>query len=204
MLENTDKKPAVLSFGAKLLIIHGRRYSNTAAKFWSALVDELDSEYGGRGKVVLEAVNDGKLDSALLYPEIELERDLNLLASDGGETNEAWRQALADFELYGPPGAVRMRIYSARGERKNLCLPMDCVDAEIFLYLLVWLAEWGELPLHSWHDPEITGSFKASDPLRKSGYSFRFVITHKPLSEGLYTWKLELEYERLEAQMSIV
>jgi hypothetical protein len=196
MLKNTDKKPAALSLGAKLLVVHGRRFANTAAKFWSALIDELVLEYGGCRKVVLEAVNEGKLDSALLYPEIELERELNLMALNAGETNEAWQQALADFELYGPPGAVSMRLYSDKGELGNLCLPMDCVDAEIFLYLLVWLAEWGELPLHSWQDPEIKASFKASDPLRKLNYAFRFAITHQPLAEGLYTWKLELEYER--------
>jgi len=199
MLKNSDKKHAGAHFGAKLFVVHGRRFSNTAAKFWSALIDELMEEYKNCQKVVLEAVNEGQLNPALLFPEHELELELNRGDLSLAGINEAWRQALADYELYGPPGAINLRIYSATGEQERLTLPMDCVDAEIFLYLLAWLLEWSELPLPCWNDPKVKGSFSSADPLRGFKYFLDFVIEHKPLSEGLFLWQLNLKFARRHA-----
>jgi len=158
MLKNYDKKHVVAHFGAKLLSVRGRQFQNSAAKFWSALVDELMTDHADCRHIVLEAVNEGRLDPELLFPEVGLERELNFLSNNADNINEVWRKALADFELYGPPGSVGMRIYSHSGEQARLTLPMDCVDAEIFLYLLAWLLEWSDLPLSSWNEPKIKGS----------------------------------------------
>lgn len=204
MLKNSDKKHVVAHFGANLLSIHGRRFNNSAAKFWSALIDELMTEYADCRHVVLEAVNEGRLDPELLFPEIELQRDLNFLSSNADNINEIWRKALADFELYGPPGSVGMRIYSRSDEQALVILPMDCVDAEIFLYLLVWLLEWSDLPLSSWNEPKIKGAFSAADPARKFKYLFDFVIKHEPLREGLFSWRLDLRFERSSSRSGIL
>jgi hypothetical protein len=77
---------------------------------------------------------------------------------------------------------------------------MDCVDADIFLYLLAWLLEWCELPLSSWNDPKINGSFSATDPARRLKYLLDFTITHAPLSEGLFSWRLDLKFARSESR----
>jgi len=204
MLKNPEKKHSGMHFGANLLVIHGRRFSNTAAKFWSALIDELAEDFGHCRKVALETANEGRLNPALLFPEFELERELNRGDLSLAGINEALQQALEDFELYGPPGAVSLRIYSARGERERLVFPMDCVDAEIFLHLLAWLLEWSELPLHCWNDPEIKGAFSADDPLRGFKYSFDFMIEHKPLSEGLLAWRLDLKFGRRSSRSGII
>jgi len=196
LIKNSDQKHVRTHFGASLLTVHGRRFSNTAAKFWSALIDELAEEYGYCRKGALETVNEDRLHPALLFPEAELERELNRGDLSLAGIREALQQALADFELYGPPGAVSLRIYSDHGEEERLAFPMDCVDAEIFMYLLAWLVEWGELPLHCWNDPKIKGSFSADDPLRGFKYSFDFLIEHKPLSEGLFSWRLNLKFGR--------
>jgi len=94
---------------------------------------------------------------SFFFPEIELESDLNQGDLSLAGISEAWQEALADLELYGLPGSVGMCIHYHSGSPVRLTLPMDCVDAEIFLYLLSWLVEWSELPLSSWNEPEIKG-----------------------------------------------
>ena len=196
MLKNHEKERAPECFGAQALDVRARRFRNSAAKFWSALVDELMSEYPGCARVALEAVNEGRLDPGLLFPEIELERELQRSDLSRAGINAAWRKVVADFELYGPPGSVNLRVYAPSGEQSRLALPMDCVDAEIFLYLLAWLLEWSDLPLNAWNEPEIKSSFSAVDPGRKFNYRFDFMLGHKPLSEGLFSWRLDLNFER--------
>ncbi|MDO9542851.1 MAG: hypothetical protein Q7J98_11090 [Kiritimatiellia bacterium] len=196
MLKNSDKKYAVTHFGAKVLSIRGQRFNNSAAKFWSALIDELTEEYKDCRGVVLEAVNEGNLNPALLFPERELEHELNLLSTDLEDIRAVWQKALEDFELYGPPGAVSMKFFSDSGEMRQIALPMDCVDAEIFLYLLAWLLEWSDLPTSTWNEPEVKGSFLATDPARGFKYNFDFTVEHAPLKEGLFTWRLSLRFER--------
>lgn len=203
MLENTDNKAVASHFGAKLLSVRGRRFQNSAAKFWSALIDELAEDYTGCQRVTLEALNEGRLGPELLFPEIELERELNLLSIGAENVNETWQRALAEFELYGPPGSVALRIYPQSGEPMRLILPMDCVDAEIFLYLLAWLLEWSDLPPAGWNESKIKGAFSATDPVRRFKYSFDFEIEHKPLSEGLFLWRLDLKFERSGGRIGI-
>jgi hypothetical protein len=196
MLEQTEKKGSQFHFGAKVLVIRGRRFSNSAAKFWSALIDEVLAEYADCESVVLQAANEGRLEPTLLFPEIELERELN--GHDFGEDSlhDAWQRALDDYELYGPPGSVEIRIYSFLGKPRRFMLPMDCVDAELFLYLLVWLMEWADLPAGTWNEGVSEGSFEASDPYRKLNYKIHFLVEHIPLKEGLFIWKLKLKFER--------
>ena len=179
-----------------MLVVHGRRFRNSAAKFWSALIDELLENYPECRRIALEALNEGRLDPDLLSPETELERELNRNDLSMNGAGEAWRQALADFEIYGPPGSVGLRIYSRAGKQTRLSLPMDCVDAEIFLYLLAWLMEWADLPPNTWNDLEVKCSFAALDPVRKYNYLFDFTVGHKFLSEGLFSWRLDLGFER--------
>ena len=193
---NSNKKHANAGFGAKVLSVRGRRFNNSAAKFWSALIDELSEEYAGCQSITLEALNEGHLDPELLFPEIELESDLNQGDLSLAGISEAWQEALADLELYGLPGSVGMCIHYHSGSPVRLTLPMDCVDAEIFLYLLSWLVEWSELPLSSWNEPEIKGAFSAADSARRLKYLFDFMIEHKPLSEGLFSWRLDLKFAR--------
>lgn len=196
MLESSQGKHVAARFGAALLVVRGRRFTNSAAKFWSTLIDELREDHPECKMIVLDAVNEGRLDPALLFPELELQRELDKADFSAASLRKAWHKALADFELYGPPGAVRMRVLSDFGEIRRLTLPMDCVDAELLLYLLVWLLEWSDLPISLWNEPKVKGAFSAIDPLRRFKYFMHFVIEHQPLKEGLLTWKLELHFGR--------
>jgi hypothetical protein len=183
-------------FGTSMLVVRGRHFTNTAAKFWSTLIDELREDHPESRMIVLEAANEGRLDSALLFPELELQRELDKTDFSVEGLRKAWKKALADFELYGPPGAVNMRVFSDFGEIRRIALPMDCVDAEIFLYLLAWLLEWSDLPTNLWNEPKTKGAFSAIDPLRRFKYFLYFTIEHQPLKEGLLSWKLELRFSR--------
>jgi hypothetical protein len=206
MLEQADKKRPLSCFGASMLVVRGRRFHNSAAKFWSALIDELMTEYADCRRIALEAANEGRLDPELLFPEVALQHELNFFSGNADNINGTWRKALADFELYGPPGSVGLRIYSSSGEAARLILPMDCVDAEIFLYLLAWLLEWGDLPLSAWNDPKVAGAFSAAaaSPVRKVKYLFDFTVEHKPLREGLFSWRLDLKFERRSSRSGII
>ena len=196
MLKNSDQHSRTSHFGASAISVHGRRFNNSAAKFWTALLDELCAEYAGCRSVTLEALHEGRLEPEMLFPEIELERELSRSDLSLEGAGAAWQKALAELELYGPPGSVAMSMTLPSGGRERLVLPMDCVDAEIFLYLLAWLLEWGELPLSSWNEQSIRGAFAATDPARRLKYLFDFAIEHKPVREGLFSWRLDLKFQR--------
>lgn len=196
MLKKSDINPGAMCFGAKLLSIRGQRYNNSAAKFWSALIDELVEDHTGCRKITVAAVNEGNLNAEQLFPEMEFQRDLDLLVLEVEDAGAALRRACDAFELYGLPGSVSLKIYEAGGEIRRLALPMDCVDAEMFLYLLAWLLEWSGVRADCWNEPRIKGAFSATDPLRSLEYHFDFTVEHAPLKEGLFSWRLDLTFQR--------
>ncbi|MDD5483702.1 MAG: hypothetical protein PHP98_08645 [Kiritimatiellae bacterium] len=196
MLKRAEKEHFSRHFGATMLVIRGRRFTNTAAKFWSNLIDELCEDYTESRLITLEAAHDGALGPALLFPELELQREMDRTDFSAEGLRKAWRKALDDFEIYGPPGAVYLAVFSDFGETRRITLPMDCVDAEIFLYLLAWLLEWSDLPSGLWNEPQVKGAFSGIDPLRRFKYFLYFKIEHRPLKEGLFKWKLELHFGR--------
>lgn len=181
--------------GARSLVVRGMRFTNSAAKFWSSLVDELAADYPACEALVLDTLTDIILDRSLLFPESALQGELdkrqNVL-----NIEDALRESLSQFDLIGPPSSVHVRLLAGGLEIKTCDLPLDCVDAETFPCLLVWLLEWSEIPYCLWNNASLTGDFTARDRQRAVRYRLQFDLANKHVSEGLYQRTLTLRYTR--------
>ncbi len=177
------------------LVVRGERFVNSAAKFWPSLVDELAADYPACDTILLELLTDAPLERELLFPAHALQRGL-----DQGRTvadlGVALREALAELAIIGPPGTVCARLRAGARELAVCALPLDCVDADIFPCLLVWLLEWAEIPQGLWNTSEVGGAFSARDRERKINYRLDFVLRSEHVSEGLYRRTLTLRFDR--------
>ena len=189
----SDKLPAATS-KARALIIGGVRFTHAAARFWASLLSEVATDYPDCNALVFETLAGTVLTRDLLFPEMALQRELDRLQPTV-PIEQALKEALAEFEIFGPPGAVQLSLLADDREMRRCQLPLDCVDADIFAYLLVWLMEWAELPESQWNGDRVEGAFPVRDPdLPESRdtvsgrVQFEFTRTH--ISEGLYRWRL--------------
>ncbi|MBU4200734.1 MAG: hypothetical protein KKG09_03610 [Verrucomicrobia bacterium] len=195
ILGNGAEKSRSGRLGARSLVVRGMRFTNSAAKFWSSLIDELASDYPACEALALDTLTDIILDRDLLFPEsslqVELDKRQSLL-----NIEEALRESLSQIDLIGPPSSVHVRLLAGGLEIKTCDLPLDCVDAEIFPCLLVWLLEWSEIPHCLWNNDSLTGDFCAKDRQRAVHYRLQFDLVNKHVSEGLYQRTLTLRYTR--------
>jgi len=173
--------------------VHGVRFVSSAAKFWPSLVDELLADYPACNAIALEMLTDHVLERDLLFPANALQRELDR-REGRKDFLEAIREALAQFDITGPPGAVHARLLAGSRLIAERDLPQDCLDADIFPCLLVWLLEWAEIPQGHWNNPEISGEFCARD--REISYRLQFDFRNEHVSEGLFRRTLTLRYAR--------
>ena len=195
MLGNGAEKKRSGRLGARSLVIRGMSFTNSAAKFWSALVEELALDYPAGEALVLDTLTDIILDRELLFPENSLQHELDKHQSLLN-IEDALRETLSQFDLIGPPSSVHVRLLAGGHEIKTCDLPLDCVYAEIFPSLLVWLLEWSEIPHCLWNNDSLTGDFNARDRHRTIHYRLQFDLVNKHVSEGLYQRTLTLRYTR--------
>ena len=170
--------------GCQVLFVHGLPYRHTAAKFWPTLVDEVCEDFPTCTLVELSASCCGRLERRHLYPELAFQRDLQDLLN--ADLEEEMRNALAALDVTGPPPAVSIRLLAGEAEILSDILPLDCVDAEIFTYLVAWPLEWGAIPMDRWNSEFLNGEFRAEDRKRGRHYHFSFGLTNRHLSEGLF------------------
>jgi hypothetical protein len=172
------------------LFVNGLPYRHTAAKFWPTLIDEVRQDFPSCTMVELAAACSGLLERRHLYPELAFQRDLEDLLNKN--LDEEMRNTLAALDVTGPPPAVSIRLMA--GEREVLAdsLPLDCVDAEIFTYLVAWPLEWGAIPIAQWNNEFLSGEFLAEDRRRRRSYTFSFSLVNRHLSEGLFKRVLSL------------
>ena len=193
--DESDKIPAAAS-QARALIIGGVRWTHAAARFWASLLSEVAADYPDCNAQVFETLAGTVLTRDLLFPETALQRELDRLQPTV-RIEQALQEALTEFELYGPPGTVQLRLLAGNREMKRCELPLDCVDADIFAYLLAWLMEWAELPESQWNNDRVEGAFLIRDPdLPESRDAasgrLQFEFTRLHISEGLYRWRLHM------------
>lgn len=198
--DESDKLPAAAS-KAHSLIIDGVRFTNAAARFWASLLDEVAADYPDCNALIFETLAGTVLTRDLLFPEMALQRELDRLQPTI-PIEQALKEALAELEIFGPPGAVQLTLLASAGnaghgvangsdrEIRRCQLPLDCVDADIFAYLLTWLMEWAELPTSQWNNDRVEGALLISDPDGKAGGQVQFEFTRTHISEGLYRWRL--------------
>jgi hypothetical protein len=172
------------------LFVAGVRYANTAAKFWPALIDEVETYFPACSTIELTVPTAAKLARAHLFPEQQLERDLNCLLNV--EFKEALKDILAEIEILGPPSSVSIRLLAEEQELLESELPLECVDAELFLYMLVWPLRWAEIPEEQWNSSFVSGRFDGEDRGRKRLYAVSFELSCRHLSEGMWLRSISL------------
>jgi len=180
---------------ARSLVVHGERFTNSAAKFWPALIDELAADHPHCDAIILEMLTDPVLDRELLFPVQSLQRELDRYQGRKDFGKEL-REALSQFAMIGPPGAVQARLLAGATQIAVCDLPLDCVDADVFPCLLVWLLEWAEISQSLWNNPTVSGAFQAWDHERKISYRLQFDLGNEHISEGLYRRTLTLHFVR--------
>lgn len=176
--------------GTQWLFVRGVRYSNTAAKFWPSLIDEVREDFPDCSMIELAASTSADLGPEQLFPEIIFERDIHHLLTMDME--EVMRNTLAELEILGPPSSVQIRLLSGEEELLSSALPLDCIDAEIFPFLIVWLLEWAGIPESQWNNEFLQGDITAEDTRRRLVYQMSFSLKNSHLSEGLYRRSISL------------
>ena len=119
--DESDKIPAAAS-QARALIIGGVRWTHAAARFWASLLSEVAADYPDCNAQVFETLAGTVLTRDLLFPETALQRELDRLQPTV-RIEQALQEALTEFELYGPPGTVQLRLLAGNREMKRCELP---------------------------------------------------------------------------------
>ena len=168
---------------ARALYVRGRRYQHSAAKFWPTLVDEVRRDFPQCSVIELSVPVTSPLSSDHLHPVLSLERQFERLA--GVDLRKVISETLAELDIMGGPASVRVRLLAGDAELAAATLADDCVDAEIFPYLAVWLLEWAGIDSCEWGSEFLAGEFLAEDRLRRCSYDISFGVRYRELSEGL-------------------
>ena len=182
------------SFGAKELYIRGFPYANTAAKFWTSVLDEVFAAYPQGTALEMAASSGGLLMPTLLMPELILQRGMDRLAAQGDQ--ETLQDAIAVLELTGPPGSISLRMIPPGKNAAPQAIELDYLDADLLPFLLAWLLEWASIPDVLWNQPRVRGAFAGDDPSRRFRYLVAFELRSRLLGEELYHRNLRLHFRR--------
>ncbi len=177
--DGTSKYP-----GPKVMYVDGVPSTNSAAKFWPSLVDEVRGEYPGCTHMELSVAATSPLVFEDLFPAWALQRGLDEL--EKADIRQAMARTLAELELLGGPTSVMLRLLANDDDLLLTELPRDCLDAETFPFLLVWLLEWAGVHHSRWNDESVSGEFAMVDLERRRRYELAFELRHEHMSEGLY------------------
>jgi hypothetical protein len=170
--------------GAKALHVRGFKFENTAAKFWTCLWDEVAADFPPHTVIELSALCGGLLAPDLLVPANSLQRDIEQL--DAESARDAFNDALAALAIVGPPPTVLLRLIPPPEAGSSHEMTLDCLDAEILPFLLVWLLEWASVPDTAWNEEAVRGHVAGQDRERGFQYGVSFEIHTRHVSEGLY------------------
>lgn len=180
-LGKKDESPDSPRPSTAALFVNGTLFTNTAAKFWPGLVDEVFEAFPFRPAIELSAPAAERLTRRHLFPEMDMQRDIDRMMEDG----DTMEDVLAELDVMGPPAPVRLRLMRAGEPVLEQILPEDSLDAETFPCLVAWLLEWGRVPDSSWNEPRQKGVFRGDDKQRRRSYAISFSITTDHIKEGL-------------------
>ena len=187
-----EGKPARAS-GPESLRIHGADYRNAAAKFWGSLAEEIMADFTSCSGLELATLCGTPIGRELLHPERALGQEQ---AGDSDKTiAERIREAIREFEVYGGPSPVEVRVLGRAGVLHQGRLPMDCIDSDILAYLVAWLYEWAAVPEQRWTEERVRGGFTARDVAAARSFAVVFEVENVHLSEGLYRRTVALRFE---------
>ena len=192
---NSSRKEKESGFcGAKAIHVRGFPFSNTAAKFWTCLFDEVAADYPEQSRIELSALSGGLLVPDLLTPETGLQRDMDQLGSDA--VRNAFDDAMTALSIIGPPPGVCLRVVPPPEQGVSQEFALDYLDDEILPFLLVWLLEWANVPDMLWNEPSVRGGIDAEDRDRGLRYLVAFDLKAQHLSEGLYRRDVAVSFKR--------
>jgi hypothetical protein len=194
LLHNGKDGMGTGAYGARMLHVSGFPFENTAAKFWSCLLDEVTEEYPAGTRISLMATCGGKLAADLLVPEMILQRDMRQLESE--EAQGVIDDAMGVLELIGPPSGVRLRLMAPGDSAVVRDIVIEDIDAEIMPFLLAWILEWAKVPDGMWNRKTIRGTFMAEDRARRYVYTVSFELETRLLSEDLYQREVVIQFQR--------
>jgi hypothetical protein len=197
LLRADDDNEDIVHFGAPVLVVSGQLYQNTAAKFWSSLIDELAMDYSSCTSVSLATMDSVRLGRILLSPQDSLQRDFESLAKL--DFAQVLRETVEELQMFGPPPAVNVQLFSdvelMASERPHIA----CVDASVLAYLVVWLFDWAGIPEDDWNAPVVEGKVNAHDCYRQMGYALEFDFKNHHLSEGLFDRRISVVFRRTQS-----
>jgi len=193
-LTASQEKEHGAPLGAEWLVVCGVPFRNTAAKFWSRLIDEFVVAFPDCDRIVLSAPDERPLSPSLLDPTEQLEREIERLGDK--DPGAALQGLIRQMELLGPPQPVRTRLLSGETEAACLDLPTECVDSSAFPFLAAWLLAWAGTPGFLWANEFVEGEFTADDVRREVTYEVCFALHNRPASEGLIERELTLHCVR--------
>lgn len=184
----------VQHFGSDVWHIADERCSNSAVKFWSALIDEALCDYPLTTSCLVSASGETVYDRKLLFPELSL-RAQDLRPGQGG-LGAVLKHALNEISVYGPPAPVSVKLLAGDNILAQSMFPLDCMDAETVPFLVAWLFEWSSVPERDWNQSSFSGAFNAFDLARRFCYEIKWSFSRADLSEGLYNFELHLNFCR--------
>lgn len=184
------------AYGAKSLHVRGFPYANTAAKFWTSVLDEVLAAYPPGTAFELSAASGGLLSPMLLVPEQMLQRDMDQL--NESEQRDRVNDAMAVLELIGPSGSIALRVIPPGGDAPPQEITLDYLDADLLPFLTAWLLEWAGVPDALWNEQKVRGAFSGEDPARRYRYLVAFEMRNRLLSEELYQRSVRLNFRREE------
>lgn len=167
-------------------------YANTAAKFWATLLHEVYWIFPEYDRLELRATCVGLLSPALLDPAAALGREIERLRAQ--DVRSVLYDTIAQLAIDGPPPPVLARILADGRPTVGRSIPLDCLDAELFPYLLAWLLRWAGITHHLWDAEALRGGFTAAALGSQRAYTIRFEAHCRHLSEGLYERTVALHY----------
>ncbi|MDA1087403.1 MAG: hypothetical protein O2901_10350 [Verrucomicrobia bacterium] len=165
---------------------------NSAARFWFGFVDELIEDFPQCDAAHLTTLSEGPLRRDQLRPHAALERYLE--EAPAQDLEAMIRQAAAELELFGPPGSVSVELKHGDESIGQYVLPDECVDTEIFPYLLVWLLEWASLEESHWNGEHVVGVVDAVEPAYHRAYHLDFSLHNQHIREGLMRRAIALNF----------
>jgi hypothetical protein len=194
LIEYCENKSGT-NLGAPKLKIQNEIFTNTAAKFWSLLLEEAHFCWPDSDYVVLTSLVNGKLSERLLYPEMQLNEELQKQQSSFESYQQKINGVLAELELGGAPDSVKLQVWGSSRQFADIELPLSEIDAEIFTCLLAWLLKWGSVPADKWINSRLLCHLKAKDPVRKLLYYLEVLVIQQDIIEGLVKTKAVIYYK---------
>jgi len=194
ILSDEDPDAPVVRFGSRTVVVNGTPYDNSAAKFWTALIDEVELDYAGCNSMSLTAMGSEPLAEDILYPVNTLQREMDKGLDISIE--EAIRLAVEESSMFGPPSGVLVTLFKGNSELMQRRLPGDCADAGAFVYLYAWLLYWAGVDAERWNNDLLSGSIKARDMERQFVYKMNIAFRNEHVSEGLFRRMVTLKFSR--------